>query len=378
MTRISDTPDKPRDETEAPAIATEFTDSEREVLTFLRNSKRVDLRWLSEEQKQKLKTVLDGLHNGKRLSLLRISKEVGRSYMAIWGLCRALEIPTRSIAEADRNSAVLRSKHKRTPFDGSTEDAAYMVGFKNGDLTAWQVSGTAVMVTSTTTHPAFADLFHQLFQTYSHVYQYPMFEEGKGYKWKVAVRLDNSFKFLLKSALEAVEEFAPKRPLYLSWLAGLIDSDGNIYTSEDNGYPRVRVTIYNSDTLLVNAIIRESRKIGYEFDGPYLLKKKRTITPFGIRYKKDLWQIALQRTESAQTLLAELPLRHSEKTERKLLALRVGNSEWNEIDMELARLKKKIKAGVVEFCKRGEECYVQKQKVRNQKTTANGPNPSSD
>ena len=41
-----------------------------------------------------------------------------------------------------------------------------MLGFKNGDLTAWQVSGTAVMVTSTTTHPAFAELFHGLFEKY--------------------------------------------------------------------------------------------------------------------------------------------------------------------------------------------------------------------
>ncbi len=66
-----------------------------------------------------------------------------------------------------------------------------MTGFKNGDLTAWQVSGTAVMVTSSTTHPRLRQLFSQLFDRYGHVYQYPMLEEGKGYKWKLAVRLDN-------------------------------------------------------------------------------------------------------------------------------------------------------------------------------------------
>jgi hypothetical protein len=375
---MSDSPDKFRTETETPANAAAFTDAEREVLTFLHNSKRVDLRWLSEEQRQKLKTVLNGLHNEKRISLFRISKEVGKSYNVIWGLCRALQIHTRNVSEASTESAASRSKHKRTSFAGSAEEGAYMVGFKNGDLTAWQVSGTAVMVTSSTTHPAFADLFHQLFQTHSHVYQYPMFEEGKGYKWKVAVRLDNSFKFLLKSAQEAAEEFASERPLFVSWLAGLIDSDGNTHTSENNGHPRVRVITYNSNTLLLDAIVRETRKIGYEFDGPYLLKKKGTVTPFGIRYKKDLWQIALQQTASAQRLLAELPIRHSEKAERKLLALQVGNTEWNEIDARLTELKVKIKADVIEFCRRAEEGYVQKQKGRNRKATANGPMPLSD
>lgn len=136
-----------------------YTQAEREVLSFLAASKRADLRWLSEERRAKLRTALDGLHNGKKISLLRISKDVGRSCFSIWGLCRSLGIHTRGVAEAQANSAVTRSKHRRRPFDGTEEDRAYKLGFKNGDVTAWQVSGTAVMVTSTTTHPAFAKLF---------------------------------------------------------------------------------------------------------------------------------------------------------------------------------------------------------------------------
>jgi hypothetical protein len=157
---------------------------------------------LSEEHKVRIRNVIHQLHNTKKLSLLQISKEVGRSYTAIWGLCRALDIKTRSVAEADRNSIAIRSKHKRKPFDGTEEEKAYILGFRHGDLTALQVSGTAVMVTSTTTHPAFAKLFHELFQKYGHIYQYPMYEETKGeYKWKLAVRLDNSFQFLLTQEL---------------------------------------------------------------------------------------------------------------------------------------------------------------------------------
>lgn len=113
-----------------------FTEEESEVLEYLRRSKRVDLRWLDEERKAQLTEVLDSLHNDKKLSLLRISKEVGKSYVKIWGLCRVLQIHTRSVAEADANSAMLRSKHTRSRFAGSEDDKNYMNGFTNGDLTA--------------------------------------------------------------------------------------------------------------------------------------------------------------------------------------------------------------------------------------------------
>jgi hypothetical protein len=157
------TPEDPTEEREPrPPVAPEFTDAEKEVLEFLRKTKRVDMRWLSGEQKQKMFVVLDGLHNGKRVSLLQISKEVGKSYTKIWGLCDALKIPIRTVGEANTNSTSSRTKNKRTPFDGTREEAAYMLGFKNGDLTAWQVSGTAVMMTSTTTHPAFSEPFRRL------------------------------------------------------------------------------------------------------------------------------------------------------------------------------------------------------------------------
>ena len=105
---------------------TQLSDEEREVLSFLAKTKRVDVRWLGEEQKQRIGKVLDELHNTKKLSLLQISSTLGKSYTKIWGLCRALQVHTRTVAEADSNSAVLRSKHQRKAFDGTEEDKAYM------------------------------------------------------------------------------------------------------------------------------------------------------------------------------------------------------------------------------------------------------------
>ncbi|MGA2664981.1 MAG: hypothetical protein ABSF83_08565 [Nitrososphaerales archaeon] len=219
----------------------ELTQEEAEALAFLRGSKRVDLRWMNEEQRQRIETVLDGLHNGKRVSLLRISKEAGRSYTAIWGLCRALGVPTRGVAEADKLSAESRSKHKRRPFDGTQEDRAYLTGFADGDYTALQVSGTAVMASSSTTHPASARLFHELSESYGHVYQHPMFERDKGYRWRLAVRPDNSFRFLLPEPEVSVQRFSPDRQTFSSYLAGFLDSDGNIKVGPSTGYTRIAV-----------------------------------------------------------------------------------------------------------------------------------------
>jgi hypothetical protein len=114
--QMPETFDGPSDQPSPPG--TQLTEEEREVLTYLANAKRVDLRWLDEEKKRKIATVLDELHNGKRLSLLKVSKEVGRSYTAIWGLCRSLQIPTRSLAEADRD---------QQPRDQSTNEGPSMV-----------------------------------------------------------------------------------------------------------------------------------------------------------------------------------------------------------------------------------------------------------
>jgi hypothetical protein len=223
--------------------------------------------------------VLDGLHSKKGLSLFEISKLVGKSYMKVWGLCKALKIQTRSVAEADAHSAVKRSKHKRTSFDGNDEDKAYILGLTNGDLTALQVSGTAMMVSTSTTHPALASLFHDIFMQYGHVYQYPIYEIVKGYEWKLATRLDNSFQFLLKTPRQAIDWIAKNKLLFMSWLAGILDSDGGISIVNNNSYARISLCFYNTDLDLLRSIGEQLNEFSYHPVGPYLHREKGSVTP---------------------------------------------------------------------------------------------------
>ncbi len=299
------------------------------------------------------------MHNRKGFSLLQISKEIGKSYTKIWGLCRALEIPTRNVAEADTHSAFKRSKHKRTPCNGTEEDKAYLIGFANGDLTARQVSGTAIMVTTTTTHPAFAELFHQLFDRFGHVYQYPMYEEEKGHKWRLGVRLDNSFQFLLTTADEAIERFQ-SRSLFMSWLAGIFDSEGNINIVNSSSYARLMLTIYNTDLRLLRAIKRVLAGLNYHPAGPYLLSQKgKTVPGWNIKYSQDMWSLQFERTSEAQALLAELPLRHEERVQRRSVGLSISSGQkWEDIETRVLSLRQKIDQDVAEFVKQAEEQFL--------------------
>ena len=345
----------------------EFSADERNVLAYLATKRRVDVRWLSEEDKLIIRNVLDELHNRKRLSLLRISKEVGKSYGKVWGLCRALELSTRNVAEADRNSAEERSKHKKTPFDRTEEEKAYILGFSAGDLTVQQVSSLALFVSSTTTHPAFAKLFRELFENYGPVYQYPMYEANKGYRWKLAARVDNSFSFLLKQPREALRLTTSKRPLFLNWLAGLMDSDGNINITNGSGYVRAMLAIYNQDRALLNSTKRILLVMGYHPVGPYLGYVKGTVTPYA-RYTKDMWRLQLERIQEVQNLLTELPLRHSEKIRRKALLLRLSRpAKWNHFKARVLKMRRQIRNEVMRFLEQAEQRYLSRHTAERRK-----------
>src|SRR5207248_6072896 len=138
-------------------------------------------------------------------------------------------------------------------------------------------------------------------------------EAGKGHKWKLAVRLDNTFRFLLRSALEASQLYSHERSLFLSWLAGFVDADGSIHIGENNCCTRISLGIGNTDKALLEHMRTTLASIGYHSDGPYLTRKAGTRTPLGISYRNDFWLLQLQRSEEVRRLLNELPIRHAEK-----------------------------------------------------------------
>ena len=253
-------------------------------------------------------------------------------------------------------SAPLRTHHERTPFVASESDRAYILGFASGDLTAWQVSGTSVMVTSTTTHQAFVDLFHQMFDGHGPVYQYPMYEEGKGYRWKVATRLDNSFRFLLTPRMKGLEWASDSR-LLIHCLAGFTDSDGSIQISRASNGVRIKLNLYNTDLELLVRLKGEMGRLGFFPNGPYVTMRKGTSTPYG-RYTKDLWNLPLQRTWEAQKLLRALPVRHRERKELKEIVASISKgAKWADIAPVVREARRKVEKEVEDFAKVAENEY---------------------
>jgi hypothetical protein len=190
-----------------------------------------------------------------------------------------------------------------------------------------------------------------------------MFEEGNGYKWKVATRLDNSFGFLINTPEKSLEIVCKDRSSFLAWLAGIIDSDGHIRVGQNDGHARVTLSVYSVNQTFLTALRQHAQKIGYHFDGPYLTAGKGDTTPKGITYKNDFWNIALQRTTESQALLRALPLRHSEKLMRRELALSVDSStKWNDVERRVLELRGAIHAEVAAFVRRAELDYLLKHK----------------
>ncbi len=97
----------------------------------------------------------------------------------------------------------------------------YLKGFSMGDLNVRKASEISLFVSTTTTHPAFSKLFQDLFSSYGHVYEYPIRDDLGRFKWKVAVRLDRSFDFLLPSDISDTVGKLADPQLRALWLAGL-------------------------------------------------------------------------------------------------------------------------------------------------------------
>src|SRR3989454_6649939 len=179
----------------------ELTSEEKQVIELLRTPK-LSIKYLDDETKQKIRRFLQRLHHEERISLSDIAKLIGNktSGYTSW-LTRQLGIQPRDFEEARLAGIHTKvRKYERMPFDGTDEDKAYLLGLRHGDLSASVPFGDAIRVSTSTTHPAMAELFTKLFSPYGHVYQHPRYKKDTNtYEWNLNSILDQSFDFLLQS-----------------------------------------------------------------------------------------------------------------------------------------------------------------------------------
>src|SRR3989442_9726098 len=339
----------------------ELTREERQVIELLRTHK-LSIKHLDEERRQMIRQFIQHLHHEKGISLTDLAKLVGNKtsgYMS-W-LARQLGIQPRDFEEA-RPAGIHKKvrKYERKPFDGTDEDKAYLLGLRHGDLSASRPFGTATRVSMSTTHAAQADLFTNLLSPYGHVYKHPRYKKDtKTYEWNFQTVLDESFEFLLDARDKCRQWVASNDGTALSYLAGLTDAEGNIGISRNARTTAIIVSIYNTDTDLLNFAKNLLKQLGLHPLGPYLDKPKDTITSkYQIPRRKDYWRIAHAWFEECQALLSRLPLQHKQRIQLKAFATSIAKGEqWENVKGRMKALRQAHLLERQEFVDAAERTY---------------------
>ena len=341
----------------------ELTPEEKQVIELLRTPK-LSIKHMDEPTKETVRNVMQHLHLERRISIMDIAKLIGNktSGYVSW-VFKQLGIQPRDFEEA-RLAGIRQKvrKYERKPFDGTDEAKAYLLGLRHGDLSASRPFGDATRVSMSTTHAAQADLFTSLFSPYGHVYKHPRYKKDtKTHEWNFQTVLDESFGFLLDARDKCRQWVSSNDGTALSYLAGLIDAEGNIGISRNARTTAIIVSIYNTDTDLLNFAKNLLKQLGLHPLGPYLDKPKDTITSkYQIPRRKDYWRIALAWFEECQALLSRLPLKHKERIQLKAFATSIVKGEqWENVKGRMKALRQAHLLERQEFVDAAERTYKQ-------------------
>ena len=339
-------------------------DERQERLLALMRTKGLSIKGLDENRREELRDFLDYLHNTKGMSLNDVAKLIGNktSGYTSW-LCKKLGVSRRPFEEARlKGIREKRRKYERKPFNGTDEDKAYLLGLRHGDLSVSKPWKGVVRVSTSTTHPAMAELFHNLFGPNGHVYQLPRYKKDtKTYEWNLSTIVDDSFDFLLQSKQVARDWVTKKDSTLMAYLAGIVDAEGSVGIYGNGRGTALQVLVYNTDLGLVSFVKSAWEKVGYNPLGPYLDKKKGTTTSkYRIERRRDYWKVVVARFEQVQSLLVRLSIRHSEKISRKLIALSLSlGDEWANVEPRVRELRESIRVGRDRFVKEAEDKFLQ-------------------
>ncbi len=347
----------------------ELTPEEKQVIELLRTPK-LSIKYLDDETKQKIRRFLQRLHHEERISLSDIAKLIGNktSGYTSW-LTRQLGIQPRDFEEARLAGIHTKvRKYERKPFDGTDEHKAYLLGLRHGDLSVSRPFGDAVRVSTSTTIPAMANLFTELFSPYGHVYKDPRLKTDMGiYEWNLSTILDNTFEFLQTDPRACWDWAAAKESTTLSYLAGIWDAEGSVGVQANGRVTAVVASVYNTNTDLLDFIMTNLRHFGYN---PHrnLEKGKGEVTPtYKIEMKKDYFRVGVYHFEQAQSLIGRLPMRHGEKVARKEVALTLKRGvSWKDVKPRIDALRKSFDDAKEQFAREArEELARRRSKKRN-------------
>lgn len=342
-----------------PALSGE----ELRLIQLLR-TRGLSIKNLDDATRSRLREFFVHLHYERGLSLSDIAKIIGSktSGYTSW-VCKSLGIPARPFEEA-RLKAIRqkRRKYESRPFDGTDEDRAYMLGLRRGDLSVSRPRKGVVRVSTSTTHPAMAELFHSLFDPYGHVYQNPRYKKDtKSYEWNLSAILDDSFEFLFESIGVTFSRLQARERLALSYLSGFLDAEGSIVITRNNsGKVEIFVDYYNSNLILLKRVKRFVVSHGYQSSLRINKREEVRTRKYNIIHRKDYWQLSTYGMKRIRHLVSSLHPRHSEKIRRGDLALSTRKGDdFREVKGKLDDLRRAIRSEVQAFISECERNYLE-------------------
>lgn len=331
-----------------------ITEEAQGSLLALLRTRGASIKDLDDERRERLREFLDYLHNTRGMSLNDIAKLIGNktSGYTSW-VCRQLGVPRRPFEEARlKGIREKRRKYERKPFDGTDEDRAYLLGLRHGDLSVSTPWKGVVRVSTSTTHPAMAQLFRSSFGPYGHVYQHPRYKKDtKTYEWNLFVIVDNSFVFLLNEKPKVWEWVSKKESTLIAYIGGMLDAEGSIGIYNNHAGTSLQGLFYNTNRELLTFIKTSLERLGFHPLGPYLDKSAGTSTSkYGIVRRKDYWKLVLAIFGEVQDLVREVPIRHREKVLRKEIALSINpGQKWATVEPRVLALRCDIRSGRDDF-----------------------------
>lgn len=300
------------------------------------------------------------LYWNEGLSTRALAKRYGTHQRALIQWMRKFEIPRRN-----RIQAVIKgcSKYVKIPFDGTSQDKAYMLGLTFADFHRRR-HGYQIRIATKTTHPAFSKLFKDLFGNFTHLYERPTFRrETRKYGWELEVLLHPSFDFLL------LPKHIPKWVLqndgvFLHFLAGYADGEGILSILRNTKrYVAFLFCIASEDKAILRSIWSKLKNMGFH---PFLrrLRKAGETNTFNGQvsyYRKDQWVLRLKRRREVIKLLEMIPIRHGEKIRKKQVMLDLRDKvHIKDVKNAVLKLRNEIRTEVTQYVRAAEEKYQKK------------------
>jgi len=288
----------------------------------------------------------------EHMSLSEIGRRLGTSGSWVLLLMKKYEIPRRTTSEA-------RIVYPKTPFSGNPIERAYLIGLRTGDLYSAR-NGNQVRINTSTTHPSMWELISSSLGRYGRISKTSS-RLRAGFQWSVYGYLDKSFEFLLPKPIRIPSEILVDGVLFLSFLSGYADAEGNFRIFRDEHRVGVSLRINSEDEGILRDIRSALSSMGYHvYFG--LLEKKGTHE--GKTYRKNLWALGMFRSAEVVERAKNLSLRHPEKKEWARLIASTQEASWEQVKPLVLAHKQRIRKGVREFVDEAKREYDKKHRLR--------------